>query len=90
MQHPIVLVDGGDDGMDSEGWVEKTVPEPEVLPLLAPLNMDPDLYTLELAGTTHLRPDDLARPRDDDQPWRPCDADDEGAIEFWVARTVDR
>lgn len=87
---PMVLVDGGDDGLEETGWVEKIVSEDEALRLLSPLNTDPDLYGLAVDSSTTLRPDNPEYVPIDDQWWRPCAADDEHGVAFWVVRAVER
>ena len=83
--HAVVLVDGGDDGMDERGWVEKVVSEQDALKLLGPMCQE-DLYTLEIVGSDYLRPDDP--DAGDDQPWHVCEAGAARAVEFWTVHVV--
>jgi hypothetical protein len=84
---PLVLVDGGDDGMDETGWVEKTVDRDEALRLMQVYNPDPELCNIVHDGTAFLR---LAGSGASEDWWMSCKQSDAGAREFWRLLAVDR
>lgn len=86
---PLVLVDGGDDGLEEQGWVEKTVGAARARELMQVYNPDPELCVIKRDGTAFLRPDDPDAP-EDRQSWQPCSPNAEGAREFWTFLAVDR
>jgi hypothetical protein len=87
--NPVVLVDGGDDGMDEQAWVEKIVSVEEALAILErDYHPDPDLAAIVAAGSRFFAVP--ATGREADKPWTRCGADHPRACDFWQFLAVDK